>query len=1056
MTCASCGFAAAPDFAFCPRCGAKLTASPEPPATAASPSRAHAEGDRRIASVLFADLSGFTSVSERLDPEDVRSLQTDLIHELSAAIEKYEGFVEKYVGDAVLAAFGAPRAHEDDPVRALHAALEMRQRVEVLSERWEQRLGATLALHIGVNTGPVVAGTVGSGVAAAYAVTGDTVNTAARLQSLAGGGEIVVSESTFRLTEHAFEFEELGAVTLKGRVEPVNVYRLLALLLSPRPGRGLDAIGLATPLIGREAELESLERAFERMRQGRTQLVSITGEAGAGKTHLQSEFLAHLKQQGKLADCAIRSTGCLSTGEQPYGVMAALLREAYQLSADDTLETARAKLASGFEPLGADADEAAHFARLLGHILGLALEDPLVQHVEPDQLKRQLYMAARAAIERRLEQGALLFIVEDLHWGDAASTSLLEYLLDHIGNQRLMLLVTHRGAPVFNGIETTNAEHTILRLDSLPFKDCEQLLSSYFGVSKAPLPERVRSAIIERSGGNPLFLEELVRALIERGVLALRDGEWVHQADAETTAVPLTLHGLLISHIDRLRPDLRAVLQEAAVIGAVIDDALLRALEDRVGLEAALAELVAAELLVTGTTEVEGRRRGRRTYRFRHALLQEAVYQNLLMRRRTELHTRVGIALERRFGEPPQRLEEIEALGHHWSLSEDRSRGARYLVEAGDWARSIFANEDALRHYRRALDTLTQCDAGGAMLPGVHERLGDVLGIVGEGASAISHYQAALGCFDRMENRSARARQLRKIAELLWAAGDRAAAKDQLEGALTLLEGSRDHLERAHLYQTLGRHAFRSGDSRGAVDWAETALTEGKLAAGLTTEEKTVRAAAEAISQAYNTLGVALAQLGNMREAVDHLECSVAMAYEKGLHQAACRGLANLAVLYSTLDPRRAIETCTRGLETAKKIGDFALQSRLYSNLAVAYCSLTNRCDEHGISAAHAAIDLDRRLGQIDHLTVPLIVLAQIQQCHGEPAAAYRYYQEALALAEQTGEAQLLFPCYDGLATLYLDAGDDAEAERYMIQAHAVCERAGVRPETLVVLPFLD
>ncbi len=228
------------------------------------------------------------------------------------------------------------------------------------------------------------------------------------------------------------------------------------------------------------------------------------------------------------------------------------------------------------------------------------------------------------------------------------------------------------------------------------------------------------------------------------------------------------------------------------------------------------------------------------------------------------------------------------------------------------------------------------------------------------------------------------------------------------------------------------------------------------IAAAARGEQDARQAGAEAVAHAHNTMGAALAQLGRMREAVEHLERSVEIALEKELHQAACRGLANLAVLYSTLDPRRAIETCTRGLETAKRIGDFALQSRLYSNLAVAYCALTNRCDEQGISAAHAAIDLDRRLGQIDHLTVPLIVLGQIQQCHGDPQAALAYYREALALAEQTGDAQLLFPCYDGLATVYLEAGDEAEAERWMMQAQAVCERAGVPPDTLVVLPFLD
>ena len=208
-------------------------------------------------------------------------------------------------------------------------------------------------------------------------------------------------------------------------------------------------------------------------------------------------------------------------------------------------------------------------------------------------------------------------------------------------------------------------------------------------------------------------------------------------------------------------------------------------------------------------------------------------------------------------------------------------------------------------------------------------------------------------------------------------------------------------------------------------------------------------------AQAYNTLGVALARTGRLGEAVGHIEQSIALAEGRELLQAACRGYTNLGVLYSSLDPRRSIETCLRGLETAKKVGDLGFQSRLYANLAVAYCALTDRCEAEGIEAAQAAADLDRRLGLLDHLAVPLIVLGQIHQCHGDHAQALASYQEALGLAEQIGEPQLLFPCYDGLATLYLDAGDQALAEVYLTKSQQVCERAGVEPDALMVLPFL-
>jgi adenylate cyclase len=254
----------------------------------------------------------------------------------------------------------------------------------------------------------------------------------------------------------------------------------------------------------------------------------------------------------------------------------------------------------------------------------------------------------------------------------------------------------------------------------------------------------------------------------------------------------------------------------------------------------------------------------------------------------------------------------------------------------------------------------------------------------------------------------------------------------------------------------MGRFAFRTGDNEAAVKWAERALADAQRAADLAAKDSAAhRDASTAAAQAMNTLGAALARLDRPEEAVSHIERSITIAEAEGLLHAACRGYANLGVLYATFNPGRAIETCKTGLDTAKRIGDLGFQSRLYANLAVAYCALTNQCDIEGLRAAQAAIDLDRQLGQIDHLAVPLIVLAQIHQCHGDPEAALRYYEEARLLAEGIGEPQLLFPVYDGLGTLYLDLGDPVKAEAYLVKANEVCESAGLDRDTLVVLPFL-
>ena len=1045
MTCNGCGFEAPADFAFCPKCGARLAAAapaPPPPPPPTAP-----EGDRRPVTVLFADLAGFTALSEGLDPEDVRAIQSDLFHEMSASIDRYEGFVEKFVGDAVMAVFGAPRAHEDDPERGLRAALLMRERMDALNRRWERRVGRPLALHIGVNTGPVVAGRIGSAADAAYAVTGDTVNTASRLQSAAPAGEIFISDATYQLTHHAFAFAPREELRLKGKSELVAVHRLLSSLAAPRSARGLEGLGLAAPLVGREPELRRMQAAFEYMRAGRAQLVSLIGEPGAGKSRLQREFFARLEAAGSLEGVTVRHAACSALGEQTYGAVAALLRDAYGVEHGDSVEIARSKLATGLTTLGVGEEDRAAMVAALARVLGLERDDARLRHLEPEQLKRQIFLATRVLVERRLAAGPLVLVVEDLHWADAASIELLGAVADRLADRPLLLLLMYRPTLEPDALGTSHAPHTAIEVMPLSQSNSLDLLAAWFGDPTRLFPEHLRALILERAGGNPLYLEEVVRALIAAGVL-VREGEgWRSTEGAATAQVPSTLHGLLLSNLDRLDAVERRIIQAAAVIGPRFEVPLLKEVSaEPAAVDSALDALARADLVTAGPER-----------RFRHGLLQEIVYQNILVTRRTELHTRVGTALEAENAGEPGSLERLVALGHHWALGADKGRGARYLMAAGDWAGGMYANADAIQHYQRALDALEQCDAVEPERLVARERMADLLGPTGRRGAALGEYEIVEAGYRAAADAPARARILRKMGALHWDAGARARALRCFEAGLALLDATREHIEQAHLYQEMGRLAFRSGDSQRAIDWAEQArLHAERLAADPSLGADGRADAVTAAAQSHNTLGVALARLNRLDEAVEHIERSVALSQENGLLQAACRGLANLSVLYSTLDPARAIETCAAGLETAKKIGDLGFQSRLYTNLAVAYCALTNRCDEQGVGAAHAAIDLDRRLGQLDHLAVPLIVLGQIYQCHGDPTRAIAHYREALALAEEADEPQLLFPCYDGLATVHLDLGDDVQAEEFMQKAQAVCERAGLEPDALVVLPFLD
>ena len=1073
--CAGCGYLCAPDFAFCPQCGVPVAGArqdndyrPQPAVSVTTPPQKYgsrsvetepgsrqtfAQADRRTVTVLFADLSGFTTLSERLDPEVVQDLQNELFEQMTAAVHRFGGFVDKFIGDALLALFGAPAAHEDDPERALRAALDMIERTGHVNERPHASVSSPLTLHIGINTGHVVAGGIGSGSAKSYSVTGDTVNTAQRLQSMAAPGEVLVGPLTYRLTRHAFLYESLGEASLRGKAGSVLVHRLRGLLDAPRTARGLETLGLSAPLIGRDTELAHMIDSLDLACSGAAQLVRLIGEAGIGKTRLVNEFLARVHDDERFAGVAIRRATCSPLGERSYGTLAAVLRSAYHIEHNASTAETQKKLADALAALGLAADEIQGLMPLYCHVLDLGDPDTVLQHVEPAQLRRQIFFAIRTVFERRLALSPLLIIVEDLHWADAVSLEALRFIMDRLERTRLMLLFTHRPMSDIDQFSSNRISQTALRLTPLGVTDGQKLLGAFFGEDWTGSSGNLCHRILERSSGNPLFLEEIVRGLIEVGVLQHEGSRWHITADEATTDIPASIQALLLARMDRLPHGVRRLAQEAAVIGPRFEAALLRAIATgSTMVDSELDILCDAEVIeeVAGAKSMPSR-----AYRFTQTLLHDVIYQNLLLQRRTDMHGQIGAALERLHGDDPERLEDAVLLGHHFSLSADKPKAARYLRTAGDRARAIYANDDAARLYQQALTVLQAAGDQGPERLLLRERIADLYGPSGRRDIAQEHYQMVLQTYRASGDRAAAARILRKLGRLLWEGGKRKEADEHYTEAAVLLEGTNTPVEQAHLLQERGRLAFRLGDHAAAAKWANDALSYAQMVPA-DADKCSGFEAARAAAEALNTKGVALARLGRGRDAVREVERSVAAAEAADLLSAACRGYSNLGVLYTTIDPAHAIEVCRRGLEVAHRIGDLGFQARLLANLAVACCTFTNKCDDEGVPAAEKAIELDRALDQREHLPVPLIVLGQIHQCHGQPELAARCYNEALAVARETGEPQQLFPCYDGLATLYLDQGNVPEAERYFALAHEVCARHGLDPEALIVLPFLD
>ena len=690
---------------------------------------------------------------------------------------------------------------------------------------------------------------------------------------------------------------------------------------------------------------------------------------------------------------------------------------------------------------------------LLLYVIGLGESDDVLRQVEPEQLRRQIFYAIRTIFEQRLARSPLLLVVEDLHWADTASLEALRFLMDRLERSRFMLLTTHRPAFDTDMLDSSRISLTALRLPPLHANDGRKMLSAFFGHGPGGLPADLCNSIVDRANGNPLFIEEIVRHFIEVGAVQRNNRHW-RVANREAAAdIPVGIQAMLLARMDRLPPEVRRLAQEAAVIGPRFDAELLKTISAApANVEAGLDLLCDAEIIeeIPGANPVSAP-----GYRFIQTLFHDVIYHNLLLQRRIEMHELIGDTLERLYGDDPERLEDLAMLGHHFSQTAATTKGAHYLMAAGDRARKTYANDDAVRLYRQALDTLSNTGDHGPESLLLRERIADLCGPAGQRDVADEQYQTVLNIHRAKGDLAATARILRKLGRLLWDSGKRDQAETRYAEAAALLEGIDPLIEHAHLSQERGRLAFRTGDHTAAVRWADEALRFVQTMAPETGAESDIETA-RVTAEALNTKGVALARLGRSQEAVSEVEHSVKVAEDAGLLSAACRGYTNLSVLYTMVNPERAIRVCQRGLGVARRIGDLGFQARLLANLAVAYCTFTDRCISEGVPAAEKAIEIDRALDQRDHLSVPLIVLGQIHQCHDQPELARECYNEALDVAREIGEPQLLFPCYDGLATLNLDLDDLAEAERYFAMAQEVCAQHGLDPEALVVLPFLD
>jgi class 3 adenylate cyclase/tetratricopeptide (TPR) repeat protein len=663
-----------------------------------------ARGELRQVTVVFADLSGHVALGEILDPEELATLSNDVLRVLAEAVYAYEGTVDAYLGDSALGLFGAPIAHEDDPVRALHAALMMREHLEGVNRTWMARLGEPLTLHVGANTGIAVAGQVGNDLHLEYTVIGDTINIASRLQEVAPAGEILVSRETYRLTRHAFIFDALEPITVKGKRAPVPVYalrraRLRPLNLSEREGQG-------TRFVGRTSELAILRAIGNGVRGGHGRVLTVSGEAGIGKSRLLAEWRRELGDNVHW----LEGRSLVHAEAIAYAPIIDLIRRLAGITDDHSEAQARDRLRQALATIyPEDPEVLALFASFLTMRL-TPDEEILIGPRAADWRRQRLTELIQTGLVTLSQDRPIVFVLEDVHWADASTIDLVRRLLPLVEHQPIVMALVIRSTDetrIGELIRTIQNDHvgrlTSINLRPLTEEQSVALIGSL--LAQGDIPPRLCDSIVERTAGNPFYMEEVVRSLIERGVLVRDDGTggWTATSLAETVTVPDTLQGLLMSRLDRLPAETKWTIQQAAVIGRTFLYRVLRWIAENAALDSDLSYLEREELIRQRVTDPE------LEYIFKHALTQEIAYSSLLAPQRRSLHQRVGEALEAIMAD---RLAEYHGTvaSHYWR-GEAWDKASQYLIRAGDAAAFIGANPEARRLYADCLAAISHLDA---------------------------------------------------------------------------------------------------------------------------------------------------------------------------------------------------------------------------------------------------------------------------------------------------------------------------------------------------------
>jgi class 3 adenylate cyclase/tetratricopeptide (TPR) repeat protein len=882
LACPACGAAISGTDKFCGECGSSLgeqvaTASrghvmpPDEALPATGPDQGAAAtlvAERRFVSVLFADLVGFTSASERRDAEDTRELLSRYFELCRRLIERYGGTVEKFIGDAVVAIWGAPVATEDDPERAVRAALELVAAVQALGEEVGD---PQLRARAGVLSGEAA---VTLGASAEAMVAGDLVNTASRVQGVAPPGGVLVGEATRRTTEQAVVYESAGNHELKGKTGLVPLWRALRVVSG---GRGaLKAEGLEAPFVGRDRELRLLKELFHASaEEGRAHLVSVSGIAGIGKSRLAWEFFKYIDG---LPQTTLWHRGrCLAYGEGvTYWALADMVRMRCRIAEDEPPSSALAKLQATVTEYIVDEEERRFVEPRLAHLLGLEEREARTQE--------ELFGAWRLFFERLADAYPVAMVFEDMQWADPSLLDFVEYLLEWSREHPLYVITLARPEllerrPTWGaGSRTFSA----IYLEPPP----EQVMDELLGGLIPGLSKELRAQILARAEGVPLYAVETVRMLLDRGLLVQEGSVYRPVGPIETLEVPETLQALIAARLDGLSQEERRLLQDGAVFGKTFTRQALAALSglDEAALEPLLAALVRKEVL---SIQADPRSPERGQYGFLQDLVRRVAYETLSKRERKTLHLAAATQVEQTFG---SEQEVVEVLASHYlaayeaapedpDAEEIKRRARELLASAGERAAALAASEEAERYFVQAASLA----GDGLDQARLFERAGEMALRAGDTEHAQTSFEQAVALFRDEGEPHHGARVMARLGNVAWQRGQLDAALERMEHAWSELSGDKPNADVAALAAQIGRLQTLRGDNEAAAARLETAL---ELAESLWLPE--------VLAETLNSMGVVATWRRHPTHAEALVTAALEIALEHELPAAALRAYNNL------------------------------------------------------------------------------------------------------------------------------------------------------------------